>query len=162
MNWLQNLELGIQWKVKATRFNCLIFEQKPVLLKVSEKEDEELKVLEEFVRRGNLQVPHTHSCKWNTKLFDFNVWSALTIPWRNCTGCKSRRIGSNWKERWDCLGWEESQRCLRGRIGSLRGRDWVLKLGWKKSLSQKIDFRYLTEMIQWIQTWPWCRWERGS
>ena len=82
MNWLQNLELGIQWKVKATRFNCLIFEQKPVLLKVSEKEDEELTVLEEFVRRGNLQVPHTHSCKWNTKLFDFNVWSALTIPWR--------------------------------------------------------------------------------
>ena len=55
--------MGLQGKVKAARCDYLIFEQKPVLLKVSEMEGEELEVLEEFVRRGNLQLPHTHSYK---------------------------------------------------------------------------------------------------
>ena len=72
--------MRLQLKVKVAKFDCLIFEQKPVLLKVSGKEDEEeLEVLEEFVGRGNLQVPHTHSCEENNSLISMSDLLSLYL-----------------------------------------------------------------------------------
>ena len=85
-----------------------MLEQNPVALKVSEREDETLEMLEEFVK-GNLQEPQAHSCRNYHHQHHFSITDNSPntqqspsifniLPLMNCMGCKSRKIVSSLRE----------------------------------------------------------------